>query len=341
MHDPAVKKFFKTVDIENIWIFITDRCNLDCDYCFFNDRTQSHDLGFGSILELLKFLPVNKNHCFVVSGGEPLLCWDLTKKTIVHLGEVYPKSTVSLQTNMLFLSAGKAKILKKENVIVESGLDGSFLVNLRHRRGFDRRNFLRCLKNIRMIVECGLQTNPTMTVHPQEVGLMFENFQYLVSLGLNQIEIHPAFMADWSRQNGKVFLKEYKKILDYDRSRGSRLVSREYSKTIKQSLDLVIQPDGNILPNWTFLAFPYDLRKDFFIFHLSERGIRVFEKNLIGYLKKTREFFKAGRSYRDFSNFNASLALAKGCNREMDRRFKVYRDICTKVQKIDRFLSGS
>ena len=166
--------------------------------------------------------------------------------------------------------------------------------------------------------------------------MKFENFKYLVSLGLDSIEVHPAFMADWDYSKGKAFLQQYKKVIDYDRNNKGRLISKEYSKPLKKSIDLVIQPDGDILPNWTYLTFSPALRKEFFILHLSEKDIKVFKSNLVNYLKKLDEFFKKGRSYRDFSNFNASLILGKKDDEKTNERFKVYEDICMGAQSIDR-----
>ncbi|MCF7887904.1 MAG: radical SAM protein [Candidatus Omnitrophica bacterium] len=339
MDSSAVKKVFKTVNFENIWIFITNKCNLNCDYCFFSDRKKDINLSFQSILNLLELLPLNKKYCFVISGGEPLLSWQRAKRIITHLRRAYPKSSISLQTNILLLSIEKIKFLKEKNVIVEPGIDGDFSVTSRHRRGLDKRGFQKCLQNIRLVVKYDLDLNPTMTVCPQEVELMFENFKYLVNLGLNYIEVHPAFMADWTYQKGKIFLQNYKKILDYNRVYKSKLVSKDYSKIIKKSIDLVIQPDGNILPNWTFLTFSQRLRRPFFIFQISKEKVKILKENMISYLKKVDNFFMEKRSYRDFSNFNASLILAKQNNQKMKEKFKAYKDICIKIQKMDKIFT--
>ncbi|MCF7873778.1 MAG: radical SAM protein [Candidatus Omnitrophica bacterium] len=342
MDSPTVKKIFKTVNFQNIWIFVTNKCNLNCDYCFFSDRKKDTNLTYQSLLKLLEAFPLDKKYCFVLSGGEPLLCWQHTKKIIRYLRKMYPKSSISLQTNILLLSIEKAKFLKEKNVIVEPGIDGGFSVTSRHRRGLDKENFQGCLQNIRMIVEYNLDLNPTMTVCPQEVESMFENFKYLVNLGLNYIEVHPAFMADWTYQKGKIFLENYKKVLDYDKSYNGKLVCKDYSKIIKKSIDLVIQPNGSVLPNWTFLTFPQRLRKSFFIFQVSKGKVKIFRENMINYLKKVDSFFGEKRSYRNFSNFNASLILAKQNNPKMKGKFEAYKNICIKIQKMDKiFIKNS
>lgn len=328
---------FKKLDLLNVWIFITEKCNLNCDYCFFKDRKGKRTISINQILHLLEKLPKNKRYDFVISGGEPLLCWNLTKRLIGLLKKKYPHSEVTLQTNMFFLSKKRIDFLKEKDIVIEPGIDGDFSPNFRHRKGFTRNNFKKCLKNLNLVVENKLRMNPTMTVHPQEVEYMFTNFERLISLGLNSIEVHPAFLADWKNNQAKIFIKQYKKILEYEKDKGSYLVCKEYSFPLKNfSLDLVIQPDGFILPNWTYLAFSYKLRSNFFIMRLFKNKITILRDNLRKCLLRLKDFFKIKRTYREFSNFNASCILKYIEDTELKKRFLNYKKLCERIQKIDR-----
>ncbi|MBL7197613.1 MAG: radical SAM protein [Candidatus Omnitrophica bacterium] len=324
------------VKFNNIWIFITEKCNLNCDYCFFTQRNQAHTLAFNQISSLIKRLPQNKRYDFVISGGEPLLCWRLTKRLLEHIKGINLDRSITLQTNMFFLSPDKIKFFKKKGLIIEPGIDGDFLSNFQHRKGFTKTNFYKCLRNLQLLVTDKLNMNPTMTVHPQETKFMFDNFKKLISLGLHSIDIHPAFLSDWNKEQNKEFIKQYKMIIRQEKALRRHLVCKNYSVLIKSSIDLVIQPDGFILPNWTFLAFPYNLRKKFFIFRLLNNDIIILKENLRSYLKELRKLFKYQKTYREFSNFNARLILKYIRNPRMKNKFLAYEELCKRIQKIDR-----
>jgi len=231
----STNRLFKRLKIRHIWIFLTDKCNLNCDYCFFSDRKGGKTLTFSQLLSLLEKLPKNKKHDFVISGGEPLLCWNLTRKLIAYIREKYSQSEITLQTNMFFLSNARIEVLKENDVVVEPGIDGDYFTNFRHRRGITEDNFKKCLKNLNLMVKNNLRMNPTMTIHPKEVKFMFENFKKLVSLKLNSIEVHPAFLADWKKEQSREFISQYKKIIDYEKNSGKYLVCKSYSSPIKIS----------------------------------------------------------------------------------------------------------
>jgi MoaA/NifB/PqqE/SkfB family radical SAM enzyme len=285
---------------------------------------------------LLDRLPKDKKYDFVISGGEPLLYWSLTERLICEIKRKFSQSEITIQTNMFFLDSKKIRFFKEKDIIIEPGIDGDFFSNFRHRIGITKSSFQKCLKNINLIVKYNLRMNPTMTVHPQEVKFMFVNFKKLISLGLNSIEIHPAFLANWRKKQVKEFIRQYKKILEYEKNTHRYLVCKEYSFYIKNlSLDLVIQPDGFILPNWTYLSFPYKLRKLFFIGKLSDNGLIILKNHLRKYLEKLKRLTKIKITYRDFSNFNALFILKYIEDVKLKRNFLIYKDLCEKIQRIE------
>jgi len=107
---------------------------------------------------------------------------------------------------------------------------------------------------------------------------------------------------------------------------------------LRTSLDLVIQPDGFILPNWTFLAFPYRTRENFFIAKIRRKKIIIFKKNLQDYFHLLLTFFSKKRTYREFSNFNAFCALKRLRDDNLKRRFLIYDELCKMIQRIDQLL---
>lgn len=325
----------KKLRLKHIWILITTRCNLNCNYCFFKYRNSQTDIHLGQINSLLNMLSASKVYNFVLSGGEPLLRWDLTRDIIDMIKKKFKASPLSIQTNLLLISPSKLQYLKDKGVIIEGGIDGGFQSNFRHRIGITKKKYRVCLKSMDSIVKNNLIMNPTMTVHPRETGFMFENFKRLVTQGLHSIEIHPAFLAGWNKEVVDEFIRQYKKIADYERSSGEYLICKSYSLPMDSSFDLVIQPDGFVLPNWTFLSFPYRSRRKFFIIQVARNGAIILKENLTEYLNKLKTFFSFSRSYREFSNFNASLILDYVKDINLKRKFLVYKELCKRIQNLD------
>lgn len=331
-----VQRYLGRIDLRHIWIFITDKCNLNCDYCFFSGKKARYRLSRNQISVLFSALPKLKALDFIISGGEPLLFWRKTKDLIERIRSDFGRGSITLQSNCLLLSLQKIKYLRSSGVVIEPGIDGGFQANYKHRKGITRENFRSFLDNLKLISEHGCRMNPTMTVHPDETAGMFDNFRALLSLGLHSIDIHPAFLAAWNKTAANSFLREYKKIIFFEKASHRYLVCKNYSVPIKPSLDLVIQPNGAVLPNWVFLAFPYFVRNEFFIMRLGENKIKIFNDNLSRYMKNLCNFFVKEKSYRDFSNFNAACALKIAGDNRLRKLFLAYKALTEDIQKIDR-----
>jgi len=58
-------------------IKITDRCNLECEYCYRHQSNISHqsDIGASTVLNTMSFLNKadSKMQKFILHGGEPLI----------------------------------------------------------------------------------------------------------------------------------------------------------------------------------------------------------------------------------------------------------------------------
>lgn len=329
-------ELFDKLPLRHVWIFLTEKCNLSCDYCFFGDRGGRRSLSIGCLRALFDALPRGRRHDIVLSGGEPLLDWPLVRKAIAMVRERFGAAGITLQTNGFLLDRKKIDFLKVNGVAVQPGIDGPWLSNVAHRRGTSRKRFHRLACNLENLLAAGVPTATSMTVHPAEVELMRENFLWLVEQGLLRIEVHPAFLAPWDRKSAVVFERAYADITAADLSSGGKLLCRNYSLPISCSLDLVVQPDGRVLPNWTHLIFQRSVREKFYLMDVTERGVRVRRDAFAHYWRSLRRFFDRPRTYRDFSNFNAARILRTVQDRSLRDAFSVYQKICARAQAIDQ-----
>ncbi len=322
--------------IKYCWIFITDRCQLDCDYCFFSSKTRRQDLSLAQARRLLSILPKGSKTEFVISGGEPLLRWDFVKTLVRDIKKIRPKSSIVLQSNMLLLTDERMRFLRRHNISLEPGIDGNPESTARHRKGTSAQNYRLICTNIKKALRLGIEVFPTMTVHPQETRYMARNFGFLSSLGVSRIDVHPAFLAAWDAASAKDFIDNYRHLAALSCAR-KRVLCPCYSRPMSYGHDLVVLPQGDVLANWTFMAFPKVIRDRFFILKLGADGITYNEAVYQGLLAHYRALFKNRTvSYREFSNYSAALAMRLWKRARPKAGFRRYRDICRTVKNIDK-----
>jgi MoaA/NifB/PqqE/SkfB family radical SAM enzyme len=321
-----------------VWIFITDKCNLHCDYCFFKCRTNKTTLSINKLKTFIQSVEFPREYNFVISGGEPLLEWKITKQALAYIRNRYPQNSLLLQTNLISVTKEMQRFFRRYRILVELSLDGRFAVNYRHRRGLTQNGFKTILNFIKSALHENIRMNPTLAIHPHESGELYDNFQYLVSLGLYSIDVHPVLFGAWHNKHIGTVIEQYKEIVKLDLKNHCRLLNRDYNIPKGNFLDLIVMPDGNILPNWTFLVLPNSGKNNFYFSRVTDYGIEIDEERLIFYLKHYYNFFKHHKStYREFSNLNVELMFK---NYHLPKykleHFSVYKEICERIKRIDR-----
>ena len=73
--------YLKTQKFYLIKLYITERCNLDCDYCYYKERGFI-DANPEDVKQLLQHIPSENINGFVISGGEALLKWENFKQIV-------------------------------------------------------------------------------------------------------------------------------------------------------------------------------------------------------------------------------------------------------------------
>jgi MoaA/NifB/PqqE/SkfB family radical SAM enzyme len=239
-----------------------------------------------------------------------------------------------LETNTLLLNEEKVRFLKKYNVAVETGIDGDFNTTSRHRKGITQSNFSRLTENIKYILKEEIKVSPTMTVHPDEISGMLANFKYLESLGLYSIDVHPAVFEEWSERASAEFVKGYEQIALYEKNSGKALLNRSYSVPIPFSMDFLVMPGGDILPNWVYLCLDGEDKKKYFFGKVTEDGLVFHKENLLFFLKEYKRFFKEGMSYGEVTNHNLHL-LRRDMPPKVSTTLDNYFGIWDKMKEID------
>jgi len=137
------------------YVRVTERCNLDCTYCFLKGRKGSCDVSPEMVEEIIKYLRNNyreddPENRIVFTGGEPLLVphiiADIIRETR-DLGFEY-----GLQTNGTLLGSVCVNLLFQFNVILVS-IDGDEETHDRHRGKGTYKKIMENLKKLKLLKE--------------------------------------------------------------------------------------------------------------------------------------------------------------------------------------------
>ena len=333
----------KQLPLNHIWFFVTDRCNLRCGYCFFRHKTNSVVISDNAFRAAMHFAASTGQGEFILSGGEPLLEWDRTSAMVRSIRRAFPRRYVSVQSNVTLMDDSKAAFFRKNRVNVEVGADGDERTARRNRPGAGTGYYQGVCRAMSGLQKAKVAMSTTMTVYPHGVQDLFANVRHLDGLGARHIEVHPAFFEAWDRRSAALFLREYRKASAWAlRGRRQGLIGREYSAPARGAWDMVILPQGKVLPNWTFLSFPQRVREKFYVMDFSGKEPLVLPPAAT-YFQSLGDFIEgAGKmvvTYRQLSNFNAGLAV-----REMPGRrvagFAAYVKLCNDIEGIDQEIIG-
>lgn len=129
-----------TPELKIIYLLVTDECNLDCKYCFFEGNLQrTSKRNFMKIDTALRSINFFINHAIANScteketlrvvfyGGEPLLNWQTMEVALKYIKKMAKKQTIEtiLITNGTCITQEIAKSLAAYEVGVGVSIDGS------------------------------------------------------------------------------------------------------------------------------------------------------------------------------------------------------------------------
>lgn len=310
--------------VNNIFLYLTEHCNLYCDYCYFKDKRgrRLDPLIIRTFLEFIKNNLKLKPNNFELSGGEPLSCWPLTQSTIKYIKEQFWGSAVNVQTNGIFLDKEKIFFLSRHNVSLEIGIDGRFLSTSRHRKGLKSDQFRRLTRNIKHCLKNNLKVSCTMTIHPQEVEKLEDNFIFLSGLGIKNIDITPAAFKKWDGRKLERFQDNYCNLLKQSNRLKPLFIEEDTNFLRRFYIDLSLHPGNYVFCGDAYLCLPEAKRKEYSIFDFSAKKI-FREDKFIWYVKSYKDCLKRlskPLTYRDYvsAGFMIISKMLKG--READFR---------------------
>lgn len=114
----------------NSVVFIpTQRCNLNCSYCYAQSAHADEDITFDCVKKCLDYLFSldlgSAKRVSFIGGGEPTISWKLITETVEYINEIKKDTSVgiSIATNGTLLTPSMVAYIKRNNIRISLSFD--------------------------------------------------------------------------------------------------------------------------------------------------------------------------------------------------------------------------
>ena len=191
-------------------IFLTEDCNLDCQYCFVNKTYKKSKLNFSVLkktIDLFLNYPGEKK-TINFTGGEPLLEYSLLKRIYPYVLKRAKERGIyldmSVVTNGTLLSQNRARFFEKNQTITKISIDGNKKthdLNRPFKKNLQKSSFQEIVNNLKNFKQKDkLKLYGSLVFTPQTVNSLFKNIKFIQRLGFPYIEFYPDMYAFWSKK---------------------------------------------------------------------------------------------------------------------------------------------
>lgn len=206
--------------ITSMELFLTENCNLACDYCFVREKFNnsiSLETAFEAINFLIFYSGNQKNLNLTLFGGEPLLEKEKIYQIIDHCNKIEKESnskkiSISITTNGILIDELFLKrIDRRVNFLLS--FDGDEETHDLYRKDKSGRGtFQKVVSKISLLKKYQGWLGARMTVTPETVQRLFTNVEFLFQSGINQFLIGLANDADWPEEALKNYKNQMRKV---------------------------------------------------------------------------------------------------------------------------------
>lgn len=208
-------------EVKSVDLFITEQCNLACEYCFHIQSPLTLDLETGKKIIDRLYVINDKEMLITFFGGEPLLYPQLILDLALYARTLWaPRETgeqvvrFSISTNGTYYDKDMFMKYKDLGFNIQISIDGDKETTELNRKGID---FDRVIENIKCILEIFPDAGVRMTFTPDTVGKLAMNIMYLHQLGFDRIMHHAVMEAKWTKDAIEQYSYQLKQLYHYRR----------------------------------------------------------------------------------------------------------------------------
>lgn len=201
-------------------ISINNRCNLNCLYCHFHEKTeyiQEEEMDIIGVLDnITHHIEKNEIECFklgFVGNGETLLDYALLKKYIMHISDYLKSGRIAAYTitNGLLVDTEKLEFFKEHNVNVGFSIDGIERIHNKYRCN----TWVKVMEKIELYHDvCGVYPTMNCTIGRESIESMDELIDFFIPFNTRITFSRMIGKYGISLERFRSFLKEAEKHLN-------------------------------------------------------------------------------------------------------------------------------
>lgn len=199
-------------------IHLTDKCNLNCTYCYENKRNK--DISFEDIKNLIDYEISRKQRYSIIifCGGEPLLQKNMIKNTIDYINSKKCKTDFyyGITTNGTLLDDDFIKYMKKNKFInIAYSIDGIKETHDLNRKTIDNNGTFNIVeKNARKLLKSFDNVVAMSVITRNNLSNLGKNVEYLIDIGFKCINLLFDYSQEWQDEDLNEIKKQYNKIAE-------------------------------------------------------------------------------------------------------------------------------
>ncbi len=199
-------------------IHLTEKCNLNCTYCYENKRNK--DISFECIKNLIDYeINRKQNYLIIVFyGGEPLLQKNIIKNTIDYINSKKSKTEFyyGITTNGTLLDDDFIKYMKENKFVnIAYSIDGMKSTHNLNRLTIDGKGtFDITEKNAKNLLKCFDSVMSMSVITRNNLSNLSENVEYLIEMGFKYINLLFDYSENWQDEDLAEIRKQYTKITE-------------------------------------------------------------------------------------------------------------------------------
>ncbi len=208
-------------NIKKIVLIVTQRCNLNCTYCYENHKSKKH-MTFEEAKNIIdnEVEKLDKNTILTIEffGGEPFLEFDLIKKIVCYVKENWKdyKIRFSATTNGTLINKEVEKWLieQKSNFECVLSLDGTPEMQNCNRPYLNGEGSYEKV-NIAFFVNNYTEPRAKMTLSKETLPYLYEGVAHLHKIGFSPVADLAAAANYWDDEDFAIFERELKKLVEF------------------------------------------------------------------------------------------------------------------------------
>ena len=209
--------------ITRMELFLTENCNLRCDYCFVEGKNREHAMSWETARRAIDLLIAesrsSEDVAIMFMGGEPFLMFDVLRQAVEYAesraAELGKKTNFSTTTNGTLFTEEMLSFCRDHRISFLLSLDGAPETHDRHRQTVSGRGSSKMiLERLPLMKKYQPYLGARMTVQKDAVRDICSNFEWLVDLGMNHFIIGPATGIDWSDEELQVYEDQMRCVVD-------------------------------------------------------------------------------------------------------------------------------